>query len=319
MMTKNGEEYFRTLLNAQRRGLQKLTKQQQIKIEKIYEQVFQDAYRDFINGKKNLTNKKYQNQMKAAYIQQLYKELKSLSNDYNIKISKLTEDFHDDFLSYVIPNTEKTAVYTAYMEIVKKATKSSVSMMLKGNIYKDNLGLDDRLWKTANVAGIKLNDAVMSCVAKGMSSIEMSQVVVEFAKEGHKTWDRKKIREKLGPGYTRYGSLDYESLRLARTTNNHLNHLNTVNAAKANPYMNTVIYRTGHTVAGRTCEICKSRDGKIYKLDEAPFDHPNGFCFLEPCLSINGKEATLEDVGRDIGKWIRGEPNSGLMDKKYKV
>ena len=35
----------------------------------------------------------------------------------------------------------------------------------------------------------------------------------------------KKIREKLGPGYTRYGSLDYESLRLARTTNNHLNHL----------------------------------------------------------------------------------------------
>ena len=42
-MTKNGEEYFRTLLNAQRRGLQKLTKQQQLKIEKIYEQVFQDA------------------------------------------------------------------------------------------------------------------------------------------------------------------------------------------------------------------------------------------------------------------------------------
>ena len=114
-MTKNGEEYFRTLLNAQRRGLQKLTKQQQLKIEKIYEQVFQDAYKDFINGKKNLTNKKYQNQMKAAYIQQLYKELKSLSNDYNIKISKLTEDFHDDFLSYVIPNTEKSALYTAYM------------------------------------------------------------------------------------------------------------------------------------------------------------------------------------------------------------
>ena len=319
MMTKNGEEYFRTLLNAQRRGLQKLTKQQQLKIEKIYEQVFQDAYKDFINGKKNLTNKKYQNQMKAAYIQQLYKELKSLSNDYNIKISKLTEDFHNDFITYVIPDTEKTIVYTSYMEIVKKATKTSVSMMLKGNIYKDNLGLDDRLWKTANAAGIKLNDAVMSSVAMGLSSIEMSQVVVEFAKEGHKTWDRKKIREKLGPGYTRYGSLDYESLRLARTTNNHLNHLNTVNAAKANPYMNTVIYKTGHTVAGRTCEICKSRDGKVYKLDEAPFDHPNGFCFLEPCLSINGKEATLEDVGRDIGKWIRGEPNSGLMDKKYKV
>ena len=83
--------------------------------------------------------------------------------------------------------------------------------------------------------------------------------------------------------------------------------------------MEAVKYRTGHTVAGRTCELCKSRDGNIYKLDEAPFDHPNGFCFLEPCLSINGKEATLEDVGRDIGKWIRGEPNSGLMDKKYKV
>ena len=116
-MTKNGEEYFRTLLNAQRRGLQKLTKQQQIKIEKIYEQVFQDAYRDFINGKKNLTNKKYQNQMKAAYIQQLYKELKSLSNNYNIKISKLTEDFHNDFITYVIPDTEKTIVYTSYMEM----------------------------------------------------------------------------------------------------------------------------------------------------------------------------------------------------------
>ena len=99
-MTKNGEEYFRTLLNAQRRGLQKLTKQQQLKIEKIYEQVFQDAYKDFINGKKNLTNKKYQNQMKAAYIQQLYKELKNLPYNFGASIGhsmidsdkKLVED-----------------------------------------------------------------------------------------------------------------------------------------------------------------------------------------------------------------------------------
>lgn len=314
-MSVNGQDYYDSLMAAQRKGLSKLYKAEQVAIHNAYDRAFRDAYKGLIRSKK-FQDKREIDVAQAAYVEQIYQELQKISNEYNQKISTLTESFHSDLIKRVINKTENDPLYQAYMKNVRKATQKSVKALIKGNIYKDGKGLSERLWNVSNNAGQQINEVIQSCVASGMPSVEMAQVLQDFGKEGHRTWDNNKIREKLGGGYTRYGALDYEALRLARTTNTHLNQLNTINAAKENPYMNAVIYRSSHS-DGRVCSICRDRDGKVYPLNKVPFDHPNGMCHLEPTLAINGKPASLEDIGTDIGKWIRGEPNSGMMDKKY--
>ena len=135
---------------------------------------------------------------------------------------------------------------------------------------------------------------------------------------GHHTWSRNKIREKLGDGYARkYGSggLDYEALRLARTTLTHQAQIAVINSSKINPYLQFVKWHSDHQ-AGRTCQQCIDRDGQLFKINEVPLDHPNGMCWIQPVYSIDGKtEATPEEIAKDMKAWAEGSKNSKLMDK----
>ena len=187
--------------------------------------------------------------------------------------------------------------------------------MIQGNIYNDKKVLSERLWHTSKASGAKISTAINSCIAQGMGAADMSQNLKEFAMGGHHTWSRNKIREKLGDGYARkYGSggLDYEALRLARTTLTHQAQISVINSSKVNPYMDAVIWHSDHQ-AGRTCQLCLDRDGTKFKLDNVPLDHPNGMCWLEPAYSM-----TPEEMAKDMKAWAEGEKNSGLMDKIYK-
>ena len=180
-------------------------------------------------------------------------------------------------------------------------------------MYHDGKGLDKRIWDSAKMSGDKISTAINSCIAQGMGAAEMSQNLKEFAMGGHHTWGRNKIREKLGDGYARKysGGLDYEALRLARTTLTHQAQISVINSSKVNPYMDAVIWHSDHQ-AGRTCQQCIDRDGTKYYLNKGsvPLDHPNGMCWLEPAYSM-----TPEEMAKDMKAWAAGEKNSGLMDK----
>lgn len=255
---------------------------------------------------------------KLAYVHQLYKQLQEQSAICNTKLPKMILDKYGEISMSVMYNA-------AFNRMVDKSVNITaneiVSQMIKGQVYKDGMGLSSRLWHSVNASGQKIEDAITSCLARGIGSAEASKIITQFATTGHHTWDRKKIREKLGNGYAqKYGTggLDYEALRLMRTTTTHMAQLSAINSHKVNPYSNYVIYHTGHA-GSRTCSMCKERDGKKYKLDEVPLDHPNGLCWLEPFLSVDGKNpASLSDLMDDMNNYYDGKPNSGLMDKWVK-
>ncbi len=115
-----------------------------------------------------------------------------------------------------------------------------------------------------------------------------------------KTWDNDKIRSVLGDGYATWNkNLEYNSLRLARTTLTHSFQLSHVETCKKNPYIDAIKW---HSVFahGRTCEICKERDGKIFKLDEVPLDHPNGMCYQTAVIS-----KSLNEIADDLRSWVK--------------
>lgn len=316
-MTQNAQDYMKSLAKARQSSHKKLIKRQEKAIILAYNQAFKDAYFDLLNT--HDTSSFTSNAAKTAYVHQLYKEMRRITAEYNQEVTARMAMYGADVIEHFLPQYKDTELFEQINKNVKKLTEDTVKTLIQGDIYKDGKGLSTRLWNATNASGDKIEVAIQSCVARGLGAAETAQIIKEFATEGHRTWDRKKIREKLGPGYARKysGGLDYEALRLARTTSTHLAQLSSINNDKVNPYSQGVKWRSAHA-AGRTCDLCEERDGKIYSNKDCPMDHPNGMCYLECVMMIDGKEVTPEEMAKDIGNWIKGEPNSGTMDKLYK-
>lgn len=313
--TQNAIDYLKTLNGQLNNKPKELTKKQQQQIIQVYKK----AYMDTINrGIKNAygDNKAVKN-LTAAYSQQIYDELLKVVMKYNSKVAKDLSDINKQMMQLLMGDGYQQ-IKEQVDKLVDIVNADTVEQLIRGKLYEDRKGLNKRLWSCTNTSGEKIEDAVASCMAEGMGAAEMAENLKQFAMGGHHTWSRNKIREKLGSGYARkYSSgLDYESLRLARTTITHQAQIETINTRKVNPYMGGVKWHSNHE-AGRTCDLCNSRDGHIFIVDkeDIPLDHPNGACWLEPVWMINGKEATPEEIAKDMRAWANGEKNSGAMNK----
>lgn len=313
--TQNSIDYFKTLNGQLNNKPRELTKKQQQQIIQVYKK----AYMDTINrGIKNAYgDSKAVKNLTAAYSQQIYDELLKVVMKYNSQVASDLSDINKQMMQLLMGDGYQQ-IKDQVDKLVDIVNADTVEQIVQGKLYEGRKGLDKRLWSCTNTSGEKIEDAVASCMAEGMSAADMAENLKQFAMGGHHTWSRNKIREKLGSGYARKysGGLDYESLRLARTTITHQAQIETINTRKVNPYMGGVKWHSNHE-AGRTCDLCNSRDGHIFIVDkeDIPLDHPNGACWLEPVWMINGKEATPEEIAKDMRAWANGEKNSGAMNK----
>lgn len=308
-------EYLLVMDRAAKRIARDASKTQEQDIMRAYTIAFDDAFSDYLKqlekgktpSQPNLT------QCKLAYINQLYSTLQKQSLICNEEIPKKILNQYAKVMKEITNNKD---VIDKINKNVDVTSRNIVEQMIKGEVYKDGVGLDSRLWSATNASGRKIEDVIISCLARGISSAEASKIISQFAKSGHHTWDKNKIREKLGNKYAnKYGTggLDYEALRLMRTTNTHMAQLTVMNSDTVNPYNKFVKYHTGHA-GSRTCSICRDRDGKIFPIHDAPLDHPNGLCWLSPVMSKDGKtELSLSDMVDDMNDYFDGKPNSGVM------
>ena len=316
--TQNQIDYRKQLESILNNKKKEFVRQQQQEIIKVYEK----AYKDIIEKglKKAGGDKAKIDKLTKVYAEQIYNELELIVKQYNADMSSTIETMQAEIMMSM--NIFEKGDYYEFKEAVDKAVnvtnRKVVQQMIEGKVYHDGKGLDKRIWDSAKMSGTKMRDAINSCIAQGMGAADMSQNLKEFAMGGHHTWSRNKIREKLGDGYARkYGSggLDYEALRLARTTLTHQAQIAVINSSKINPYLQFVKWHSDHQ-AGRTCQQCIDRDGQLFKIDEVPLDHPNGMCWIQPVYSIDGKtEATPEEIAKDMKAWAAGEKNSKRMDK----
>jgi hypothetical protein len=193
--------------------------------------------------------------------------------------------------SKLVPNFNET-----YGNIPKK----SVARVLNGEIYKDGTTLSTRIWGSSLQAGADIQGIVNSGLTNKLSATEMAKTLEAYVDPAiRKTWDRAKIKEVLGDGYARWNkNLEYNSLRLARTTITHAAQTSLIESCRKNPFIKSVKW---HSVLkhGRTCDICRARDGKIFLLDEVPLDHPNGLCYQTSVI-----DGSLDEIAGDLKKQV---------------
>lgn len=315
------KQYAKDMQNLVRQLPVQLTRKQEEQIGKIYLKAFKDIEKKL----EKCTDNKYRQRLLRAYQTQIYDELYPLIKqgiiDETEAILNMQKESMAELLQEVLENQTKIVDGKHKLQVLVDITsREIVEQMVKGKIYYSGRGLDEMLWDAAKCSGDKLNLAITSCIAEGMGAADMAENLKQFAMGGHHTWSRNKIREKLGSAYaSKYrGGLDYESLRLARTTITHQAQIAVINSKRVNPYMGGVQWHSNHE-AGRTCDLCNERDGYIFIIDkeDIPLDHPNGACWLEPVWMINGEKASPEDIAKDMKAWANGEKNSGAMDKIY--
>lgn len=209
--------------------------------------------------------------------------------------------------------------------------------IVNGSVYEEKWYLSNAIWGDYHEKIDQINEVVERGVGLNLSSLEIAKQLQQYVDPSAMTPSKTIVTsclqdpvsgklysldyvnrhpEKDWSGYTqktsrfRYGKVDYNAQRLARTLVNHAYQQNVVHQAKANPFARGVKWVASG--GERMCEICEERDGKIYPADEVPLDHPNGMCVFEVVTDLNMME--MSDVLADFVNGVPTDYDDALYD-----
>lgn len=186
----------------------------------------------------------------------------------------------------------------AYGYVPEQVVKNLVS----GSLYKGDWSLSQSIWKSGNKVKSDVQNVIAKGLAENKSVKDISEDLITYLRpSARKPWDWGKVY----PGTS--AQVDYNAQRLARTMIQHAYQQSMIQSMKYNPFCNGVIW---HSVFahGRTCELCKERDGNLYELKKLPLDHPNGLCYFEPALD------DMNNIADSLADWVKGKKNKGIDD-----
>ena len=174
-----------------------------------------------------------------------------------------------------------------------------VQNLVTGQIYDSSWSLSAKIWGDNEET---LKDAYR-VMARGLAE---NKPIYQIAKDledyispsAAKPWNPVLAMKNTKTGKIEYKRLykrqvDYNAQRLARTLVQHGYQQSFIAVTQKNPFVTDYVWRSN---GSRVCELCKSRDGKHYKKDELPMDHPNGMCTMEPVV--------VDDMVDQLADWF---------------
>lgn len=280
-----------------------ITKAQEDEISKLYRQVYLDLKKKMDKLSHSGTTSE---SLRKTYLNKMVKELKAAYKSIGVGLEKSIEKGIGDTATAVVQNNAdwlKKAGLTiegAYSYV----PKDIVSMLVTGQLYGEGWTLSKAIWGQSQKHAEDINKIVAAGVAANKSAYDIAKDLEIYVNpEASKEWDWSKVY----PGTSK--KVDYNAQRLARTMVSHAYQQSLLATTKYNPFVTGYKWRSAHT--HRTCELCNSRDGKIFSAEELPLDHPNGLCTFLVEL-----EGSLEDVANRLGDWANGAEDPAL-DRWY--
>lgn len=276
-----------------------ITKAQEDEISKLYRQVYLDLKKKMDKLSHSGTTSE---SLRKTYLNKMVKELKEAYKSLGVGLEKSIEKGIGDTATAVVQNNAdwlKKAGLTiegAYSYV----PKDIVSMLVTGQLYGEGWTLSKAIWGQSQKHAEDINKIVAAGVAANKSAYDIAKDLEQYVNpEARKEWDWSKVY----PGTSK--KVDYNAQRLARTMVSHAYQQSLLATTKYNPFVTGYKWRSAHT--HRTCELCNSRDGKIFSAEELPLDHPNGLCTFLVEL-----EGSLEDVANRLGDWANGKEDPEL-------
>lgn len=176
-----------------------------------------------------------------------------------------------------------------------------VENLLNGTVYRRNWTYSKAIWGAGNKVRSDIDRIVAKGIAEGKSTYEIAKDLEKYVNpSARKPWNWSKVY----PGSNK--KVDYNAQRMARTLVQHSYQQAFRQSVEKNPFVEGVRWHSAFA-AGRTCQVCKDRDGNIYEKGKEPLDHPNGLCWLEAVIP-----KSMDQIADEIIRWGEGERNPAL-------
>lgn len=301
----SSNEYLKLCQEAQNKKL-KLARQQEQQIKQIYNDMYKDLSKKLKKVNPDFLTKRYLDELQI----ELEKEIKDINNKVNkiIKVntnksSKLANDIQLDFFMS-INDRYNLDMKDTFAGMFYNLPKEVMNEILFGSVYKDRKGLNERIWKYTKKFEKDIDYILIEGVANKKSIYEIAKDLEVYVKpNARKPWEWSNVYPNASK------TVDYNAQRLARTAINHAFQQAQKRSCQKNPFVTGIQWLSSNS--HRTCELCNSRNGVIYKINDLPLDHPNGMCTTIPLL-----EKELDQIGEELRAWLDGESKSKL-DKWY--
>ena len=310
-MVRKENEYLSSWEKAVHLTNAKLSLEQEEEVLKAFQAAGEDLIAKLVKSKNGyLPLRIYKD-----YAYDLYTVLDQLVSEYSNKaVQNVIDAQVTQMLNLLGEGGQNTAkdFGTTFRHASKVYSKQAAEAVVKGEIYKDNKGLSKRIWSISSKASTTVHEVITKSVASGMSAVDTAKLLEQFIRpEARKTWDYDRVKETLGPVTAKkYSNLEYNALRLARTTISHSATAGVRQWSKINPYAKKIQWHSVHA-PGRTCQTCIDLDGEIFTAEDCPFDHPNGMCYQTVWY-----DKSLEEIADELRDWVNGDSND-MLDSWY--
>lgn len=290
---------------------QTTTMQMQKDIKKMYEQLYKDVTRKISamgNGNIQKQNLLLLQRDIKSRIEQLNKDIQSgIIRNMKIVSNEVVSDTRT-FLKQCGFKDED--IHSAFSYVPDQVIRN----IINGNVYQDGWTLSGAIWGYNKKTQDTLNKIISIGTAQGQSALEIAKQLEQYvdpsAKKTAKTIHslRYATMNDVIVGRANYigeeikdsvyfGRIDYNAMRLARTLISHAYQQSFETVNKNDPFVVGYRWLTSN-FHGRVCDICRSREGHIFKKNELPLDHPNGMCTFEAVIPDS-----MTDIAKKIGQW----------------
>lgn len=297
-MVKNPFKY------SQKRRKQIITEQERY-IKSIYSQAYFDSQEIFRYVGKTETES---NALRQVYLNTLKKELTEIMNDVDKKTEISIKQNMDKMVGVVLENNQQYLNNFGYSNFINnpKIRNEVVSNILSGNVYQNKWSLSSAIWGDNKQKIKEINKIIANGVMQGRSVADIAKRLQKYVNPN--------VRNLVDiPGVR--GKIDYNALRLARTTIQHAYQEAFVEATRLNPFIDAYKWVTsgGHNV----CPLCIARETEdqyglgagIFPKDKLPIDHPNGQCTFDIVTTMSDNE-----ISEAIADWYLGVGDESMNE-----
>lgn len=169
-----------------------------------------------------------------------------------------------------------------------------VETIFTGQVYQQGWNFSSVIWKDVEKTKSDIDKVVAMGVQQGKNTYDIAKDLEKYVNpSARKGWNWSKVY----PGTKRV--VDYNAQRLARTLVSDAYQQNFKSVNENNPFVTEYVWHSA-LAHGRTCEICRERNGKHFKKDELPKDHPNGLCTFTAYVP-----KSMNQIAKDIAAWYK--------------
>jgi hypothetical protein len=292
----------------------KFTKAQVLQQEQKVKELFKNAYKSVKFKNETI---EYDHTWGNKDLPKNWAELKLLENELKEASGIALKNVQE----HIIDTVGKTAemVVKDYTNILKSANlkieeafvnvpKDTVKAIVNGSMYDPPMHLSDRIWPMEQ----KIRDDIDYIVAQGVAlqkpTYDIAKDLEKYVNpEAKKDWSWSKVY----PGTSK--RVDYNAQRVARTSITHGYQYSVKNCAENDPIAIGIEWLASNSV--RSCPICQERNGKIYKPEDLPLDHPNGMCTMAIAY-----DKSLDEIADELSAELQKEFDEqiNLMNEETK-